>query len=78
MLLSWVAPYSSGVIEIVIYCLGFDLLRVCLTWIPEPLFFWMVVDPSGNPGLSVLARHRCSNVGFLDCNDDLINDFAGP
>ena len=73
-----VVTYSWSVIEIALYCLGCDLFEACLTWILEPLFLGMVVDSSRNRGLSVLARHRCSNVTFLDCHDDSIDHFDAP
>ena len=63
---SWAAPYSCSVIELILERLSFDIFEACLTRILERLFLWMVVDCSGNGGLSVLARVSYSNVPFFD------------
>ena len=56
--------------EIVLYCLDLDLFEACLILTLDSLFLQMVLVSFDNHGLSVLARHSCSNVGFLDYIED--------
>ena len=55
------------------YVLTYYLLTYLLT-----LFLEMVLDSSGNGGLSVLARRSCSNVGFLDYHDNSMDHLDDP
>ena len=64
---------SCSVIKIVLYCLDLDLLEGCLILTDDVLFLEMVVDWFDNRGPSALARHSCSNDGFLDYPDDSTN-----
>ena len=72
---SLAAPYSWSVIEVVLYCLDYDLCKACLIWTLDALPLEMVVDSSDKHGLSVIARRSCNKVRFLDYPDDPMYHF---
>ena len=67
---TWAVLCSWSVLKIVLYYLDLDLFEACLILILDVLSLPMVVDYSDTRGPNALARHSCSNAGFLHYPDD--------